>query len=55
VTVAVDSRGESIHNTAPVIWKARIAEGKWVSGFAWPSIMWRNMPPLWTGSSVCIS
>jgi fumarate hydratase class I len=28
VTVAVDSRGESIHNTAPVIWKARIAEGK---------------------------
>jgi fumarate hydratase class I len=27
VTVAVDSRGESIHNTGPKIWKAKIEEG----------------------------
>jgi fumarate hydratase class I len=26
VTVAVDSRGESVHNTGPQIWKAKIAE-----------------------------
>ncbi len=28
VTVAVDSTGESVHETGPVIWKARIASGK---------------------------
>ncbi|MFT5083747.1 MAG: fumarate hydratase class I [Lentisphaeria bacterium] len=27
VTVAVDSRGESVHNTGPKIWKAKIEEG----------------------------
>jgi len=27
VTVAVDSRGESVHNTGPQIWKAKIEEG----------------------------
>ncbi|GAA5525740.1 fumarate hydratase class I, anaerobic [Microbulbifer aestuariivivens] len=27
VTVAVDSQGESVHNTGPVIWKAKIEEG----------------------------
>ncbi|MFS1524345.1 fumarate hydratase [Microbulbifer sp. 2304DJ12-6] len=27
VTVAVDSRGESVHTTGPLIWKARIEEG----------------------------
>ena len=26
VTVAVDSRGESVHQTGPAIWKQRIAE-----------------------------
>ena len=26
VTVAVDSRGESIHNTAPKIWQAKIGK-----------------------------
>ena len=26
VTVAVDCRGESIHNTGPALWKARIEE-----------------------------
>ena len=28
VTVAVDSRGESVHHTAPLIWKQKIAENK---------------------------
>ncbi|SEA29895.1 fumarate hydratase [Microbulbifer marinus] len=27
VTVAVDSQGESVHNTGPLIWKAKIEEG----------------------------
>ncbi|NBV75832.1 MAG: fumarate hydratase, partial [Methylococcaceae bacterium] len=27
VTVAVDSRGESIHQTAPIIWRQKIAQG----------------------------
>jgi len=27
VTVAVDSRGESVHNTGPQLWKAKIEEG----------------------------
>lgn len=27
VTVAVDSRGESVHQSGPAIWKARIEEG----------------------------
>ncbi|WP_444942441.1 fumarate hydratase [Microbulbifer sp. ZKSA004] len=28
VTVAVDSQGESVHTTGPLIWKAKIAEGE---------------------------
>jgi len=27
VTVAVDSKGESVHQTGPEIWKAKIEEG----------------------------
>ena len=27
VTVAVDCQGESVHNTGPLIWKAKIEEG----------------------------
>ncbi|SDK70022.1 fumarate hydratase [Microbulbifer yueqingensis] len=27
VTVAVDSQGESVHNTGPLVWKAKIEEG----------------------------
>ena len=27
VTVAVDSRGESVHTTGPAEWKAKIAKG----------------------------
>jgi fumarate hydratase, class I len=28
VTVAVDASGESVHNTAPLVWRRKIAEGK---------------------------
>jgi fumarate hydratase class I len=31
VTVAVDSRGNSIHSTGPAEWKQKIAEGKTIA------------------------
>jgi len=31
VTVAVDASGESVHETAPALWKERIAKGEFAS------------------------